>query len=86
MDDKMSLDALKLRFAVPQGDDASFSESDKEVLARLYQSEALYRARIEQTAPAQRSATTLSAKCMPSHGLFTLHPTLTLSTPATLRN
>jgi len=49
--DTMSLDALKQRFAVPKGDDAVFSEADKEMLARLYQNEATYRARIEQTAP-----------------------------------
>ena len=49
--DQMSLDVLKQKFAVPQGDDAVFSEADKEMLARLYQSEAAYRARIEQTAP-----------------------------------
>jgi len=49
--DRMSLDALKQRFAVPHGDDAVFSEADKEMLARLYQNEATYRARIERTAP-----------------------------------
>lgn len=49
--DTMSLDALKQRFAVPKGDDAVFSDADKEVLARLYRNEATYRERIEQTAP-----------------------------------
>jgi 2-polyprenyl-3-methyl-5-hydroxy-6-metoxy-1,4-benzoquinol methylase len=47
----MSLDALKLRFAVPRYDDSTFSDTDKTVLARLFQSESSYRARIERTAP-----------------------------------
>ncbi len=51
MDDKMSLDALKLRFAVPQYDDSTFTERDKTMLARLYQNAAAYRERIEQTTP-----------------------------------
>src|ERR1700741_2974681 len=49
--DTMSLDVLRQKFAIPQGDDAVFSEADREMLARLYQSEATYRQRIEQTAP-----------------------------------
>ncbi|HEX5285146.1 MAG TPA: class I SAM-dependent methyltransferase [Bryocella sp.] len=46
----MSIEALKLRFAVPVDDDASFTEADKTVLARLYKHQLSYRARIEQTA------------------------------------
>jgi 2-polyprenyl-3-methyl-5-hydroxy-6-metoxy-1,4-benzoquinol methylase len=49
MDDKMSLDALRLRFAVPKCDDSNFTETDKTMLARLYQNAAAYREQIEQT-------------------------------------
>ncbi len=55
----MSLDALKLRFNVPQNDDANFSEADKAVLARIYQTELSYRAQIEQTAPHSTERTEL---------------------------
>lgn len=48
---EMSIEALRLQFAVPPSDQESFSEADKTVLARLYQHQMSYRARIEQTAP-----------------------------------
>lgn len=47
----MSVDELKLRFAVPLKDEENFSETDKAVLARLYEHQCTYRARIERTAP-----------------------------------
>ncbi len=47
----VTVDALRLRFAVPADDEERFSEADKTVLARLYVHQLAYRARIEATAP-----------------------------------